>query len=90
MSAAICNSPSITLILSRLQETYKNDTPLHLAARRANPLVISYLIEAGCKIGCNQCEFGPSSCSAVDKKVAQFMRQMRTQVRRPSYGHTQC
>lgn len=64
-----------------VQETYRNDTPLHLAARRANPLVISYLVDMGCKMACNMCEVGPSSCSSVDKKVSQFVRQLRTQVR---------
>jgi len=57
-------------------ETYRGDTVLHLAAKKANPLIMAMLIEHGAKLNCNACESG-SSCKSVDKKVASFIRNYR-------------
>jgi len=52
----------------------RGDTILHLAGRRGDPELVSFLIEYGAKLECAACEKG-KSCDGIDSKMQEHIRQ---------------
>lgn len=56
------------------RRNFRNDTPLHLAAKRGDQETLMLLIDSGAKLGCPNCDKG-KPCEMVDEKAAAFIRE---------------